>query len=74
MSAQEIVREFLGDVRKFNKAMDGPSTDAEVDAACAMRDTAMVMAGELSALDPRVAELLTAFDSEEPADFAAEEE
>ena len=48
--------------------MDGPSTDAEVDAACAMRDTAMVMAGELSALDPQIAELLAAFDSEEPAD------
>jgi hypothetical protein len=74
MSAQAIVIEFLGDVRKFNKAMDGPSTDAEVDAACTMRDTAMAMAGELSALNPRVAELLAAFDSEESAGLDAEEE
>jgi hypothetical protein len=65
MSAQHIVGEFLADVRKFNTAMDGPSGGAEVDAACAMRDSAIAMVRELSARDPQSAKLLEGFDSEE---------
>ncbi|HEY5056364.1 MAG TPA: hypothetical protein VII58_09400 [Acidobacteriaceae bacterium] len=74
MSAQQIVKEFLGDVREFNKAMDGPSGDAEADAACAMRDTAIAMAQVLGMQDPEIASLLAAFDSEEPEDLVADEE
>jgi hypothetical protein len=64
MSAQHIVEEFLADVRKFNKAVDSPSGDAEVDAACAMRDSALAMARELSTRDPQTAKLLEGFDPE----------
>lgn len=66
MSTQYVVKEFLDSVRNFNQAMEGPSWDEEVDAACTMRDSAMAMALILSERESQVAELLAAFDSEEP--------
>ncbi len=36
-------------IKKFERAMDGPSADAEVDAACAMRDAALEVLGEAAA-------------------------
>lgn len=64
MSEKQILEEFLEDVRKFNEAMDGPSGDAEVDAACAMRDSAIAIAQVLSARDPQITKLLEDFDSD----------
>jgi hypothetical protein len=61
---QALAIEFLATVRTFNQAMDGPSTDAEVDAACAMRDSAIELLRELGSRDTHAAKLLKEFESE----------
>jgi len=65
MDTEQTAREFLEAVRDFNKAMDGPSGDAETQAACNMRDSALAGFRELGARDIQVAKLLQDFDSEE---------
>jgi len=40
------VAEFLKAVKDFNLAMEGSSMDAEVDAACVMRDCALAVLEE----------------------------
>ena len=49
---------FLGQVNAFQRAMDGSSTDAEVDAACDMRDAALQVLMEAAQGDQRLQELL----------------
>jgi hypothetical protein len=65
MSVIDTANEFLGDVRNFNKAMDGPSGDAENETACKMRDSAIAVLREFGAQDSQVSRLLQGFDSEE---------
>lgn len=46
MIKAETVAEFLRAVESFNLAMEGSSTDIEVDAACVMRDCALAVLEE----------------------------
>lgn len=46
MITTETAVNFLRAVKAFDIAMDEPSTDVEVDAACAMRDYALVVLEE----------------------------
>jgi len=51
-------RALLRQVNTFQRAMDGPSTDAEVDAACEMRDAALRVLMEAAQEDQRLQALL----------------
>jgi hypothetical protein len=62
MIKTETAAEFLRAVKKFNQAMEGPSTDAEVDAACAMRDCALAILEEGSTANHSLRALMAEFE------------
>jgi hypothetical protein len=65
MNMQEMATDFLENVRAFNIAMDGPSGDEEIDAACRMRDSAISLLREFAAGEGPLAMALAKFEHEE---------
>jgi hypothetical protein len=62
--------ELLGSIKKFNTAQTGDSGDAEIDAACEMRDAALAFMLKVSERGVELAELIdnTDIEAEEPAE------
>jgi hypothetical protein len=65
MSIQGTVADFLEDVRTFNRAMDAPFGDVEIDAACKMRDSAILMLRRIGANDAYVTTALHEYESDQ---------
>lgn len=54
---------LMREIKNFERAMDGPSTDAEVDAACAMRDAALEVLREAVAQAAYIEPMLQKYDN-----------
>jgi hypothetical protein len=50
MNSHSVV-ELIASIERFNLAMDGPSGDRETEAACRMRDAALMLLREVAVDD-----------------------
>lgn len=60
-------KNLLDTIQSYARASDGDSTDAEIDAAIEMRDSAIALLRAIGEFHPEISALIQKYSADEPA-------